>query len=69
MITLYNLIPLFVALSSLYAFLKLSGIIVRENEQEQKDYEEYIGSNITFKKVASFVMFLVFLLMFIWNII
>lgn len=42
LLLLYKLLPLIPALSGLYNFLKLSGIIVYADPQKQTDYEDFI---------------------------
>ncbi len=65
MLILYDLIPLFIALSALYSFLKLSMLITRKDEQEQKDYEEYVSKNSGAKKFLSLLMFIIFMIIFV----
>jgi hypothetical protein len=65
MIWIYKLIPLVVALTSLYSFLRAAGIIVYADDQQQKDYEEYVGKGGMRAAIVSFVSFVLFMIMFI----
>lgn len=65
MTLLYNLVPLILFIYFFYNYLKLTNIIVREDEQEQKDYEEYTQTSGNSKKIffliASIFWFISFL--------
>jgi multisubunit Na+/H+ antiporter MnhG subunit len=69
MIWLYKIVPLIVAIGALYSFLKSIGIITYTDPQKQKDYEEYLKTKGNTRAIVSFIMFLLFLIMFIREIV
>lgn len=69
MIWLYKLVPLVVAIGALYSFLRSIGIITYSDPQKQRDYEDYLKSKGNTGAVVSFIMFLLFLIMFIREIV
>ncbi len=69
MIWLYKIVPLIVAIGALYSFLKSIGIITYTDPQKQKDYEEYLKTKGNTGAIVSFIMFLLFLIMFIREIV
>ncbi|WP_224999623.1 hypothetical protein [Cesiribacter sp. SM1] len=62
---LYKALPLIPALSGLYSFLKLRGIIVYVDQQKQADYEDCIKERKWLPQILSLLSFFIFFYMFI----